>query len=124
MEFTFTFIRIFLQVLWLAAPLLLLFVASIVVLGQIVGYLERWRRFDAFYWSFITATTVGFGDIRPVRPVARVLSILVALHGIVLTGIIVAAAVQSAGIAIDQAGELQHLRQMLQSASPQERLAP
>jgi len=115
MDFTFTFVRIFVLVLWLAAPLLLLFVASIVVLGQIVGRLERWSRFDAFYWSFVTATTVGFGDIRPVRPAARVLSILIALHGIVLTGIIVASAVQSAGIAIEHSGELQRFRQLLQS---------
>jgi hypothetical protein len=26
---------------------------------------EHWREFDAFYWAFITATTIGFGDFAP-----------------------------------------------------------
>lgn len=115
MDFTLTFLRVFVLMLWYAAPLLLSFAASVVVFGQIVGRLEKWSRFDALYWSFITATTVGYGDIRPLRPLARVLAVVIALHGIVLTGIIVAVAVQSAALAFDSAGELALLRQQVEA---------
>jgi len=40
------------------------------------GRLDRW-----VYYSFVTLTTVGFGDITPVSPVARSLTILEALVG-------------------------------------------
>jgi predicted lysophospholipase L1 biosynthesis ABC-type transport system permease subunit len=39
------------------------------------------RRPEAIYFSFITLTTVGFGDIVPARSLSRVLSILEALMG-------------------------------------------
>ena len=72
-----------------------------ICLGQIVGHIESWKRFDALYWSFITATTVGYGDIRPSYRSSRVLSILIALTGLVFTGIIVAIAVRSATYAFN-----------------------
>ncbi|MBT5234238.1 MAG: hypothetical protein HOM18_02975, partial [Candidatus Marinimicrobia bacterium] len=28
--------------------------------------------FDAFYWAWVTMTTVGFGDLTPVTPAARI----------------------------------------------------
>jgi hypothetical protein len=39
------------------------------------------RRPELSYFSFLTLTTVGFGDIVPVAPVARVFAILEALIG-------------------------------------------
>lgn len=96
MEFTFTFIKIFLTGLYLAAPLTLSFCFCIVVLGQIVGRLEGWSRFDAVYWSFITALTVGYGDIRPSKKHSKNLAIVIALAGIMFTGIFVAITVHSA----------------------------
>jgi voltage-gated potassium channel Kch len=39
------------------------------------------RRPEAIYFSFITLTTVGYGDIVPARSLARVLAILEALLG-------------------------------------------
>ena len=101
MEFTFTFMKTFLYGLYFTAPLLLLIVLITIFLGQIVGHIESWKRFDALYWSFITATTVGYGDIRPSYRTSRVLSILIALTGLVFTGIIVAIAVRSASYAFN-----------------------
>jgi len=39
------------------------------------------RRPELTYFSFLTLTTVGFGDIIPVAPLARVLAMLEALLG-------------------------------------------
>jgi hypothetical protein len=39
------------------------------------------RRPELTYFSFLTLTTVGFGDIVPIAPVARVLAMLEALIG-------------------------------------------
>lgn len=53
-----------------------------------MGGKEGWSRFGSFYWSFITATTVGYGDIRPVKQGSKILAILIAFMGLVLTGIV------------------------------------
>ncbi len=98
MEFTFRFVRIFFHGLELASPLLLSLALLITLLGQIVGFRESWGRFDSLYWAFITATTVGYGDIRPVARLSRTLSVLIALTGIIFTGIIVALAINAATI--------------------------
>ncbi len=98
MEFTFQFIEYFYYGLNLAAPLLIFLALVIVLLGQIVGQRESWSRFDSLYWSFITATTVGYGDIRPLQKLSKTISVLIALTGMIFTGIIVALALNAASI--------------------------
>jgi hypothetical protein len=61
---------------------------------------EGWSRFDGIYWSFITATTVGYGDIRPVKRASRVIAIVIALLGLTLTGILIAVGVHAATLAL------------------------
>ena len=97
---TTTFIKEFLFGLWLTVPLWLSLMAFIIVLGQIVGKKEGWLPFESFYWSFITATTVGYGDIRPTRRSSRILSIVIGFAGLLFSGILVAVAVHSASIAL------------------------
>jgi voltage-gated potassium channel len=99
---TLTFLKQFGLGLWLTFPLILSLVAAIILLGQTVGAKEGWSRFDSFYWSFITATTVGYGDIRPVKQRSRILAILIAFLGLTLTGILIAVAVQAATLALKQ----------------------
>lgn len=98
MTFTLSFIQLFLWYSYLGAPLLLFLCLIIVILGQCVGCIEGWSKFDAFYWAFITATTVGYGDIRPLTKSSKILSIIITLTGMVLTGILVAIAVHTATV--------------------------
>jgi len=94
------FFKEFLYGLWLTFPLLLSLAVVVTVLGQAVGKLEGWSSFESFYWSFITATTVGYGDVRPTKRASRILAIAIALVGFTLTGILVAVAVHAATIAL------------------------
>ena len=97
---TITFLKEFGFALWLCSPLLLTLAVVIAVLGRVVGKKEGWSQFDSLYWSFVTATTVGYGDIRPVRRVSKVIAIVIALIGLTMTGILVAVAVHAATFAL------------------------
>ncbi len=90
MEFTVLVVQQFCYGISLTMPLLMLLLIPIIGLGQWVGHIEKWEKFTAFYWSFITALTIGYGDIRPVAKSARTLSIVIGMLGIMFTGIIVA----------------------------------
>jgi len=44
--------------------------------------------FDSFYWSFVTATNLGCGDLRPVNRTLGIIAILIAIMGLTFTGIL------------------------------------
>ena len=67
MGFTITFIRVFSWGVYLTSPILVAMVILIIALGLIVGRIESWTKFDAIYWSFITALTAGYGDIKAMK---------------------------------------------------------
>lgn len=96
MEFTLLFIELFLKAMRLGFPLLAFFFLLITLLGQRVGQLEGWSRFDAFYWSFITALTVGYGDFRPSSRQSKLLALATATIGIMFSGVFVAVTVAAA----------------------------
>ncbi|MFH1969929.1 MAG: potassium channel family protein [Verrucomicrobiota bacterium] len=96
MEITVDFLQLFLRGLYFTAPLLLILLLIIVLIGQIVGRHEAWSKFDALYWAFITAITVGYGDFHPHKRLSKGLAVLTALTGIIFTGIVVAIALHAA----------------------------
>lgn len=95
MDFTLTFIKIFLWGIYLMAPIMILMSVMIIVLGLIVGRIESWTKFDSLYWAFITALTIGYGDIKPTKRRSRVISIFLGTFGIMLTGILVGITVEA-----------------------------
>jgi voltage-gated potassium channel len=101
---TLTFVKEFTIGVWLTFPVLLTLGALIAAMGQVVGKAEGWSRFESLYWSFITATTVGYGDIRPIKRGSRTVAVLIAFLGLVLTGILIAVAVHAATLALDKTG--------------------
>ena len=97
---TLTFLRHFLVGIWLTAPMLLTLAILISGLGLLVGKKEGWQPFESWYWSFVTATTVGYGDIRPTKRSTRVIAVIIALLGLTFTGILIAVAVHAATLAL------------------------
>lgn len=54
--------------------------------GIAIHYAEGMPFFDGFWWAFVTATTVGYGDISPVSPFGRCIAMILMLIGIGLIG--------------------------------------
>jgi voltage-gated potassium channel Kch len=103
---TIVFIKDFVRGLWLMFPLLFSLLAAISVLGQWVGRIEAWSRVDSLYWSFVTATTLGYGDLRPSRTKSKLIAIVIAFLGLILTRIVIAVAVQAISLALTQISPL------------------
>ncbi len=99
---TVTFLKHLAIGLWLTCPVLVTLAVSIILLGQAVSAREGWSRLDGLYWSFITATTVGYGDIRPVQRGSRFIAIFIAFLGLLLTGILIAVAVHAVNLALEK----------------------
>lgn len=102
MEFTIAFINLFGWAIYLISPILLFLLIIIILLGQVVTHIEGWKKFDGIYWSLITATTVGYGDMRPIHKRSKILSIIIAILGIIFTGIILAAALDTVGRSLEK----------------------
>src|SRR5213595_1295715 len=51
---------------------------------------ESMNGFNAFYFSFVTLSTVGYGDITPVSKVARMLAAMEAMTGLLYVAVLIA----------------------------------
>jgi hypothetical protein len=63
--------------------------------GLAIGVLEGWSVGDSFYFTFVTGLTIGYGDLVPHRAISRILSAVIGLAGILLTGLVAAVIVQA-----------------------------
>ncbi|MCK5392608.1 MAG: two pore domain potassium channel family protein, partial [Deltaproteobacteria bacterium] len=69
---------------------------ALVILDAIViALVEGISIGNSMYFSFITAFTIGYGDITPITIIGRVLAILMGLLGIIFTGLVVAVATRA-----------------------------
>ena len=96
MTFTFEFVRLFGLGLVYTSPLLIALILFITLIGQGIGRQEGWSRADALYYSFVTATTVGYGDLCPTQNASKFWAVIIALLGVLLTGLVVALGLQAA----------------------------
>jgi voltage-gated potassium channel len=74
-------------------------IASLVLLVVLGGFaiskLEGIKLGDAIYFAFITALSVGYGDISPQTTIGKTLSVGIALVGMLFVGITVAIATRA-----------------------------
>ncbi|RUM74853.1 MAG: potassium channel protein [Sulfurovum sp.] len=61
--------------------------------------------FDAFYWALVTISTVGYGDISPVTPQGRAISILIIISGIAMISFVTSVIVSAFSEKLDELKE-------------------
>ena len=82
--------------------MLLFLLLVITLLGFMIARIEGWSPFDGLYHAFINATTVGYGDFRPTRRSSKLLALILAITGLIFTGMVVAIALHAADYAFSQ----------------------
>jgi uncharacterized membrane protein len=58
----------------------------------LISIAEGMNYWEALYLTLITGLTVGYGDVAPTTVLGRIVSVLIALIGLVFFGIVVAVA--------------------------------
>lgn len=75
----------------------------LIVLGGLgISFFEGISFAEGFYFTFVTAFTIGFGDIAPVTPGGRALTLLVGLIGLIFTGLIVSVATRALALTVEE----------------------
>ena len=90
-----------LHVIWPVASGL---VAVQLMLGAFVSVLQGWPLGDALYFTFVTAFTIGYGDLVPKGFLARLIAMIMGLTGVLLTGLIAAVGVRALQVAAESVG--------------------
>ena len=98
----FFFARYFLRYTFLVRHVLAGLLLVIVVGGVAITYLEDIPLADSIYFAFITGLTIGYGDIKPVTPEGRVVSVLIGFVGLIFTGISIAVATRALADVINE----------------------
>ena len=81
-----------LGVVWSILSALLSLMAA---LGVTVALIECWPLGDGLYFAFVSGLTIGYGDLVPKAPLARVLAVSIGVTGILLAGLVAAVGVQA-----------------------------
>jgi hypothetical protein len=105
MDFTIDFLFELGRLLLYILPLLIALTIAISGLALWIGKQEGWPVSDSLYYGFITATTVGYGDFHPTQSRCKYLAIVIALLGLILTGILVAVSVEAVSTVVDSRAE-------------------
>jgi voltage-gated potassium channel len=98
-QFRQKFIKSFFNLLAVTLPIWGSLVLLIAGLGTLFAFREKISIFEGIYYAFITALTIGYGDITPHTNLGMILSVTIGVLGMVATGIIVALAFQAVKIA-------------------------
>ena len=61
-------------------------IMTIITGGVLIHYAEGMAYDDGIWWAFVTATTVGYGDISPTTVYGRIIAMILMLVGIGLIG--------------------------------------
>lgn len=120
MPFTRDFLMLFFVLLGRLSPVWLTLAAIISGLGLLLAHVEQLANGDGLYVAWITATTVGYGDITPKQGLSKIICVLLALIGVIFTGLIASLALNAGRVAMERhLGEQlkQELQQRLDQSS-------
>lgn len=60
---------------------------------------------DAFWWGFVTITTVGYGDLTPVTTIGRIAAICLMFGGVALLGVLAGTLASFFGLGVEKSPE-------------------
>ena len=81
-----------LRIIW---PVLSAILAFVAIVGVLIGLIEGWGLWRGVYFAFITALTIGYGDLVPTHRLTQGLAVLVGFAGVTMTALIAALAVRA-----------------------------
>jgi voltage-gated potassium channel len=85
-----SFTYFFYRAIWHVKAVILLLVALIVAGAGVVTLVEKMPFGETLYFAFVTALTIGYGDIVVKTPFGRLVALLIGFVGILFTGLMVA----------------------------------
>jgi hypothetical protein len=97
-----TFTTHFLHYCYMLRGLLGMQFALVLLGGICFAHFEDIAASQGIYFSLITSTTVGFGDITPKTGIGQCISVYLALMGTILFGLVVAVATQAFTVTIKE----------------------
>ena len=86
------FLRYFFGLAMLARHVLIALLVLMAIGAGFISIAEGMNYWEALYFALITGLTVGYGDVAPTTVLGRIVSVLIALIGLVFFGIVVAGA--------------------------------
>lgn len=94
-------------------PILAAIVIVTTLGGAIIGYFDPAfsRPMDGIWWAWVTVTTVGYGDMVPQTPAARVFAVILMLLGVSMIALLSASLVSF--FQEDEEREARHIRRMI-----------
>jgi hypothetical protein len=99
------FVSIFFQSLGAMSPIFVALILVIIGLGVLQSRLMGVPIGDGIYFSWVTAFTVGYGDVVPTGWLSRLCAMATALTGMIFTGVWVAVAVNGLKMTIQELEE-------------------
>ncbi len=88
------FFGIFIKVIYVVRKIVITLFIFIIVMGILLAFLEGLSIWNGIYFAFVTALTLGYGDIVPHTGIGKfICAIVLPITGMLLTGIMVAAAI-------------------------------
>ena len=84
------FMSHFFFAVWRVKAVILALIALIIAGAGAITFIEKMPFADTLYFAFVTGLTIGYGDIVMKTPGGRLIALMIALVGILLTGLLVA----------------------------------
>jgi len=64
---------------------LLILVAGLLISGTVIYHnIEQWSFVDSFYFTAVTLTTIGYGDLAPTHDLSKLITVAFALSGVAI----------------------------------------
>lgn len=96
------FLRYFAIYFWVVRKVMLSLLLLVTLGAVLISIVEKISIGHSIYLAFITAFTIGYGDITPVTTIGRILCVMIGLIGIIFTGLVVAVSTRALASTIEE----------------------